>query len=121
MKGNIDYQQFIPITLRKRGIHVCAVEHTCLRPPEARLGSIGTKVRSRESICVPSWIMHLEKCWPQANLRTPLKNSLKVMTEAIEKNSSLYPTMSVISDHGSQFYAHKRDRMVMQTIHLKFF
>jgi putative transposase len=38
------------------------------------------------------------------------ENSLKVMTEAIEKNVPLYPIRSVISDHGSQFYANKRDK-----------
>lgn len=38
------------------------------------------------------------------------ENSLKVMNEAIEKNVPLYPIRSVISDHGSQFYANKRDK-----------
>ncbi|HEX7575645.1 MAG TPA: IS481 family transposase [Candidatus Methanoperedens sp.] len=38
------------------------------------------------------------------------ENSLKIMTEAIGKNVSLYPIGSVISDHGSQFYANKRDK-----------
>lgn len=38
------------------------------------------------------------------------ENSLKVLTEAIEKYGILYPIRSVISDHGSQFYANKRDK-----------
>jgi putative transposase len=38
------------------------------------------------------------------------ENSLKVMTEAIEKKSLMYPIISVISDHGSQFYANTRDK-----------
>jgi putative transposase len=38
------------------------------------------------------------------------ENSLKVLNEAIERNSHLYPIMSIISDHGSQFYANKRDK-----------
>jgi len=38
------------------------------------------------------------------------ENSLKVMTEAIEKNVHLYPIRSIISDHGVQFYANKRDK-----------
>ncbi|HMB46274.1 MAG TPA: IS481 family transposase, partial [Candidatus Methanoperedens sp.] len=35
---------------------------------------------------------------------------MKVLNEAIERNSHLYPIMSIISDHGSQFYANKRDK-----------
>jgi putative transposase len=38
------------------------------------------------------------------------ENSLNVMKEAIEKSGHLYPIRSVISDHGSQFYANKRDK-----------
>ncbi|VVB92353.1 Uncharacterised protein [uncultured archaeon] len=38
------------------------------------------------------------------------ENSLKVLTDAIEKYSYWYPIRSVISDHGTQFYANKRDK-----------
>jgi len=38
------------------------------------------------------------------------ENSLKILHEAIERTSHLYPIMSIISDHGSQFYANKRDK-----------
>jgi putative transposase len=38
------------------------------------------------------------------------ENSLKVMNEAIEKSGHMYPIMSLISDHGSQFYANTRDK-----------
>ena len=32
------------------------------------------------------------------------------MNEAIERTIHLYPIISIISDHGSQFYANKRDK-----------
>ncbi len=38
------------------------------------------------------------------------ENSLNVMKEAIENTNHLYPIRSIISDHGSQFYANKRDK-----------
>jgi len=38
------------------------------------------------------------------------ENSLNVMKEAIDKYGYLYPIRSVISDHGTQFYANKRDK-----------
>ncbi len=58
------------------GIHVCSIEHTCLRPPvrkacrrQARLGSIGMRVKSsRESSYAQFWMMHLEKSRLLVNL-----------------------------------------------------
>jgi putative transposase len=37
-------------------------------------------------------------------------NAITVLKEAIEKTRYLYPINAVISDHGSQFYANKRDK-----------
>jgi putative transposase len=39
-----------------------------------------------------------------------VENTLKIVDEARIKNEHLYPIVSVISDHGTQFYANKRDK-----------
>jgi len=39
-----------------------------------------------------------------------VENTLKIMEEARINNEHLYPIGSVISDHGTQFYANKRDK-----------
>lgn len=38
------------------------------------------------------------------------ENAITVLKDAIEKTKYLYPINAVISDHGSQFYANKRDK-----------
>ncbi len=49
------------------------------------------------------------------------ENSLKVMTEAIEKYRYLYPIRSVISDHGTHSMPINGIKMEKQIMHLKFF
>lgn len=38
------------------------------------------------------------------------ENSIKVLKEAIEKSREYHPIIAVITDHGAQFYANKRDK-----------
>jgi transposase InsO family protein len=108
--------QFIPITLRKRE-STYAPEHTCLRLPFAKRvedrrdsGRLARKQSKWKAVVYhPDDASRKVLASGEFDNATE-ENSLKVMTEATEKNIPLYPIRSVISDHGSQFYANKRDK-----------